>query len=58
MIYLARPWFPIALGLCVAGSFALWYSMTDYERARYFAIIAGIPVTVFAFLGLLGIKGE
>jgi len=45
-------WLPVAAAACVGSSFFLWYAMTDYERARYFGIIAGIPVTVFAVYGL------
>jgi hypothetical protein len=32
----------------------LWWAMDDWERARYFGIVAGIPVTVFAILGIAG----
>lgn len=44
--------FPIALAATVGSSFFLWYTMTDYERARYFAIIAGLPVSIFAIYGI------
>jgi len=29
--------------------------MEDWERSRYFGLIVGVPVTVFAFLGLFGL---
>lgn len=52
---MAASWFPVAIIAAVGSSFALWYSMDDGERARYFGLILGVPVTVFAFLGLFGI---
>lgn len=45
-------WLPIAVGASVVSSFFLWYTMDDYTRARYFGIIAGIPVTIFAIYGI------
>jgi hypothetical protein len=51
---MVESWFPLALFLALGGTFALWFAMDDYERSRYFAIIAGAPVTVFAVLGFLG----
>ena len=52
---MANSWFPLALAASVGGSFALWFSMTDYERARYFGLIATVPVTVFAVAGMIGL---
>ena len=52
---MAKSYFPVAILVAVGSSFFLWYSMEDFERARYFGLIVGIPVTVFAFLGLFGI---
>ena len=52
---MASSWFPLALAASVGGSFALWFSMTDYERARYFGLIATVPVTVFAVAGMIGL---
>jgi hypothetical protein len=49
---------PVLIGAviwAISGGFALWYSMDDYERARYFGIIAGLPISIFALLGLFGI---
>ena len=51
---MTKSWFPLALAAAVGGSFALWYALDDYERARYFGMIAAAPVTVFAILGLFG----
>lgn len=48
----AQPWWPIALAACVGGSFAMWFALNNWERARYFAVIAGLPVSVFAVVGL------
>ena len=48
---MAQHWWPLALTACIGGSFALWFSLNDWERARYFGLIAGIPVTVFAVVG-------
>ncbi len=45
-------WLPVAAAACVGSSFFLWYSMSEWERARYFGIIAGIPMTVFAIYGI------
>jgi len=52
---MAKVWFPVAVIAAVGSAFFLWYSMEDWERSRYFALILGIPVTTFAFLGLFGI---
>ena len=52
---MATSWFPVALIAAVGSSFALWYSLEDWERARYYGLIIGVPVTVFAFLGVFGI---
>ncbi len=52
---MASSWFPVAIIATVASSFALWYSMEEWERSRYFGLIVGVPVTVFAFLGVFGI---
>jgi hypothetical protein len=49
---MGKPWLPLAIIFCVASSFTLWYAMDEWERARYFPILAGLPVTVFATLGL------
>ena len=53
-----KPWFPFALIASAAGGFLLWWSLTDYERARYYPILIGIPAVVFAFLGVFGISGQ
>ena len=45
-------WLPVAMATSVASSFFLWYTLSEWERSRYFAIIAGLPVTVFAIYGL------
>jgi len=52
---MAKSWFPVAIIATVGASFALWYSMEEWERSRYFGLIVGVPVTVFAFLGLFGV---
>jgi len=52
---MAKSWFPVAIIAAVGSSFALWYSMEEWERSRYFGLILGVPVTVFAFLGLFGL---
>lgn len=52
---MAKPWFPVAMVVAVGSSFALWYSLEEWERSRYFGLIIGVPVTVFAFLGLFGV---
>jgi len=51
---MGKAWLPLAVIACVGSSFLLWYAMDDWQRARYFAITAGLPVTVFAIAGLLG----
>jgi hypothetical protein len=48
----AQSWWPIAVAACLGGSFGLWFALNDWERSRYFAIIAGLPVTVFAVVGI------
>jgi len=50
---MAQSWWPIALLACVGGSFALWYALDDWERARYFGLVIGAPVTVFALVGFV-----
>jgi len=30
----------------------MWFALNNWERARYFAVIAGLPVSVFAVVGL------
>ena len=45
-------WLPVAVVASVSSSFFLWMAMTDYERARYFGIIAGLPMSVFAIYGI------
>jgi len=52
---MAKSWFPVAMIVTVGSSFALWYSLEEWERSRYFGLIVGVPVTVFAFLGLFGV---
>jgi type IV secretory pathway VirB2 component (pilin) len=49
---MGKPWLPLAVVACVASSFALWIAMDEWERARYFGLIVGLPVSVFAFLGI------
>ncbi len=53
---MVESWFPWALLLSVGGGFALWWSLTDYERARYYPAILGIPVSVFAVAGLFNLN--
>ena len=53
-----KKWFPLAVLTAIGGAFALWWSMDDYERARYFGILSGIPHTAFTVAGLAGISGE
>lgn len=50
---MAQGWWPLALVACLGGTFALWFALDDWERARYFGIIAGVPVSVFAVVGFL-----
>ena len=45
-------WLPVAAAASVGSSFFLWFSMSEWERARYFGIIAGLPITVFAIYGI------
>ncbi len=49
---MAQSWLPLAILACVGGSFALWYAMDDFERARYFGLVVALPVTTFAVIGL------
>lgn len=51
---MGKTWLPLAIGASVGSSFLLWYAMDDWQRARYFPILAGLPVTVFALMGLFG----
>lgn len=51
-------WFPLALGASAVSGFALWWSFNDYERARYYPVIVGIPVLIFAALGIFGSTGQ
>jgi hypothetical protein len=51
-------WFPLALGVSAVSGFALWWSLNDYERARYYPVIVGVPVLIFAVLGALGNTGQ
>ncbi len=53
-----KKWFPLAATAAIAGGFFLWWSMDDYERARYFAILVGVPHSAMVALGLLGHSGE
>lgn len=45
-------WLPVAIAASVSSSFFLWMAMDDWQRARYFGLIAGVPVTVFAVYGI------
>lgn len=53
-----KPWFPLALAAGIGGAFALWFAMNDYERARYYTLIEGVPHSGFMMLGLFGKTGE
>lgn len=45
-------WLPVAIATSIGSSFFMWYCMDEWMRARYFPILAGLPVTVFAIYGL------
>lgn len=50
--------FPVALAASLGSGFMLWFSLSDYERARYYPIILGVPALLFATLGLVGISAN
>jgi hypothetical protein len=49
-----QPFVPLPAGIAAGllGSFLLWYSLTDYQRARYFPWIAGAAATAAALYGI------
>ena len=55
---LGSQWLPVAIIAAVGSSFFLWKSMNDWERSRYFAMIAGLPIAVAALYGILGMNGR
>ncbi len=52
------PFFPVALAASVGSGFAMWWALTDYERARYYPVLIAVPVILFATLGIFGIAGD
>ena len=50
------PWLiALAIGLSIATSFLLWYSMDDFDRARIYSPLLGLPHTAAATAGILQI---
>lgn len=42
----------------IGSGLFLWFTMDDYSRARYYALLIGGPHTALAVAGLLGYAPE